>query len=176
MKIVKEHILFEKFVEDSDPIADMKIGLLHRLEEIRKELDPVDETIWDEVDIDEDELILRLDVEDFYDVENFQSKNENYYEWEDIGVYEPFRWNYYIDIILSENKIIRSSNITNANIENFDYWDNKILCNNVLEKSDKEIAYIIDDDWRNYDILDAPEQAWEIAETEDEKEQERLSS
>jgi ankyrin repeat protein len=31
MKLVREHIIFEKFTEESDPIDDMGIGLIHRL-------------------------------------------------------------------------------------------------------------------------------------------------
>jgi hypothetical protein len=32
MKLVREHIIFEKFIEDSDPIEDMGIGIIKKLD------------------------------------------------------------------------------------------------------------------------------------------------
>jgi len=41
MKIVKES-LFEKFIEDSDPITDMDIGMRHQISKWMKEIDEED--------------------------------------------------------------------------------------------------------------------------------------
>jgi hypothetical protein len=38
MNLVREHIIFEKFVEDSDPVYDMKIGIINLLNKEIQEL------------------------------------------------------------------------------------------------------------------------------------------
>jgi hypothetical protein len=40
MKLVREHIIFEKFTEDSDPIKDMGIGIMYQIEKWIKEIQP----------------------------------------------------------------------------------------------------------------------------------------
>jgi hypothetical protein len=51
MKLVKEHIVLEKFTEDSDPIHDMDIGIKHKIKEWLEEYDIIDYTINDDLTI-----------------------------------------------------------------------------------------------------------------------------
>lgn len=169
----------EKFTEKSDPVVDMGIGTIQHLNAIKNALEDEDSMpiTWESVEEDKEELTLRFDAIDYYDVENFNSKKFNSkkvksYDWNSVGVFDPFQWDYYIDVILNKNQVVRNSHFSNPlNIESLDYWDQKILCNNALDIDPEEIADIVYDDYNNYDISDAASEAWEIAKAEDEKDQ-----
>jgi len=156
----------EKFTEDGDPIHDMGIGMIKHLHAIRKELEDENfEISWESIDENKKFLTLQLDSYDYVDVENFNSKGKKYYDWNEIGISGAFNWIYYIDIDLIKNKVKRSSNFTHSDIDGFDYWDRKILCKDAMNTSTEEIIAKIIDDWFKYDVSNAAEEAWDIAET-----------
>jgi len=72
---------------------------------------------------------------------------------------------------LNKNQVIRSSHYANLDIDEFDYWDEKILVNNAMDMNPEEIADIVFDDWNDSDVSYAARTAWKIANAKDEKEQ-----
>jgi hypothetical protein len=167
--------LNEKFVEDSDPIHDLGIGLIRKFNEIKeallKEAMPI---FWEEKDIREDELIIQLDATDYlmlYD--NLQRITTD--KWSKVGVFSNFEVRYYIDIELKENIVERMIIVTNSDIKDFEYTDRKIICDNPIDIDAEELSHLIYSDLGNYDYKNAVKEAWEIAKVEHEKEQKRLS-
>jgi hypothetical protein len=175
---MRARFINEKFVRDSDPISDLGIGAAKHLKAIRDAIQPEDdddfEDIWDIVNVDKEELTLRAEAHDFYDVENFHTKGKRAYDWREVGVHEGFEWTYYIDVILRKNQVIRTCEFSNGDIDNFKYSDEKILCDDALSKSAEEIAKIIHKDYYNYDVSDAAEEAWDIADSENYITQKRI--
>jgi hypothetical protein len=175
---MRAKFIYEKFNKDSDPISDLGIGAAKHLEAIRNAIQPDDEDdfeiTWDIVNADKEELTLRAEAHDFYDRENFHPKGKRAYDWREVGVHEGFEWTYYIDVILRKNQVIRTCEFSNGDIDNFKYLDEKILCDDVFSKSAEEIAQIIYKDLDNYDISDAAEEAWDIAESENYITQKRI--
>ena len=179
MKLVREHI-FEKFSEEGDPIKDLGVGLIKRYYELINLVEMLGMNLsvdFSQIDHDKDELTIRTDTDDILYIRDttYRSQKGN---WEEVGVFNNFLLEYYLDFILPKNKLIRSFHLTNIDIEGFDYWDTRILCDNILETSDDDISSMIDDDYNSIDSSNALsaglEEAWDIADDNYDKNQKRI--
>jgi len=89
---MRARFINEKFSEKGDPIVDLGIGAVRHLQAIKNALDTDDmESMWNSVEEDKEELTLRFDANDYYDTENFNADRKSYYDWDIVGVHEPFQ-------------------------------------------------------------------------------------
>jgi len=172
--------IMEKFTPEGDPVHHMGIGLKHRFEELIKVIEYMhlhSSVPFENLEFDREEFTIRVDAEELLHPRDYRSRGRH---WGDVGVYKSFVFYYYIDIILPQNKMIRSMNIINDDIPGLDYWGEKVLCTNVLETSDEDISEMIVDDWESLESADdfnaGLDEAYDLAEVEDEKTQKRISS
>lgn len=172
----------EKFIEDSDPVKDMNIGLTRRFNEIKKLLEDMNKDMsidiaFDEIEENRDEFTIKTDTTSFLHIDDYRPRGPS---WEDVGVYSSFEFNYYLDILLPENKIIRAIYLKNPDIKDFNYWNKKIICDNILKINNNDIAKLINNDYLNIENTkefdDGLDEAWDLAEVDYEKTQKRIRS
>lgn len=149
---MRAKFIYEKFTEeDSDPIIDMNIGYVKHLREINKVLQDSD-IRWVETLVEEKELLIQLDAEEYhhetYDIPFSTGYSK---DWDKFDVTAPFIEKYYINVDLNINIVKRTRIITNSDIIDFEYNDQKILSKNPCNMSPKEIVEIIEIDWINCD-------------------------
>jgi hypothetical protein len=164
---MRARFVFEKFSETGDPIEDLGISLIHRYFEIKNLLANMNahgDIEFEQFDYDKDEFTIRTDSSDILELSDFRSRG---HRWEELGIENAFVLNYYIDVILRENKLIRSFELTNDDIPDFQFWDEKVLTNKVLETSDDEISKMIIDDnnsiYSSDALIAALVEAWDLA-------------
>jgi len=162
--------LNEKFEEESDPIKDMNIGLVKELNRLINIIEEETNIWWDNIELQKDTLIIEAENISMIGIEHHLV---NEYAFKNVGVYDDFILEYYINIVGEKNQIIRTVIIRNPGIEDFESWHKKILSNNFLDMKDNEIVYLIDKDYISLENSDelttAFKEALEIAETEWEK-------
>lgn len=161
---MRAKFIYEVFKEDSDPVKDMGIGMIRHIQNIEKALIKMKNPKWEEVDYIEDEYVIKLDSkpeyvapDDLLSSRNFES------EWGDIGVYDSFVMIYYFDVNLEENIANRVVSIKNPNIEDWEWWDQKILSQDPISLTPEELVQLIQDDWESYDSEKAAIEAHEFA-------------
>lgn len=174
--------IMEKFTPEGDPVHHMGIGLKHRFEELIKVIKYMhlhSSVPFENLDFDRDEFTIRTNSSEFLDISDRTYRSQGR-DWDEVGVYSGFDLEYYIDIILPQNKMIRSFQLTNNDIDGLDYWDTKVLCDNVLETSDEDISQMIADDYDSIDSSDAFDdglrEAYDIADADNDKTQKRIRS
>lgn len=161
---MRAKFIYEVFREESDPIKDMGIGLTRHIQNIKKSLIKMKNPKWEEVDYIEDEYVIKLDSkpeyvapDDLLSSRNFES------EWGDIGVYDSFAMIYYFDVNLEENIANRVVSIKNPNIEDWEWWDQKIISDDPIHLTAEELVELIQYDWQSYDNEKAAIEAHELA-------------
>lgn len=174
--------IMERFQEGGDPVHHMGIGLKHRFIELKNLIANMNAhgvMRFDQIDFDTDEFTIRTDTDEILDISDRTYRSQGR-DWDEVGVYSGFVLEYYIDIILPQNKMIRSFQLTNNDIAGLDYWDERILCDNVLETSDEDISQMIADDYDSIDSSDAFDdglrEAYDIADADNDKTQKRIRS
>jgi len=177
---MRAKLVMEKFSEEGDPVHHMGIGLKQRFMELKHVITNMNahsSITFSRIDFDTDEFTIRTDTDEYLDISDRTYRSQGR-DWDEIGVYSGFMMEYYIDIILPQNKMIRSFQLTNNDIDGLDYWSTKVLCDNVLETSDEDISQMIADDYDSIessdDFDDGLREAYDMAEADDEKTQKRI--
>jgi len=77
MKLVREYIIFEKFIEDSDPIFDMGIGIANKIDNVIKSILLEDEDLLlFTVELDIDNLIIYFNSPKLRETRLILTKND----------------------------------------------------------------------------------------------------
>jgi hypothetical protein len=161
---MRAKFIFEKFKEESDPIKDMGIGLTRHIQNIRKALKKMTEPKWEEEDYIEDEYVIKLDSKrEYVDPDDFFDSVYFTDTWNEMGVFDPFEMIYYFDVNLEENIANRVFSIKNSNIEDWEWWDQKIISQDPISLTAEELVKLIQDDWESYDSEKAAIEAHELA-------------
>lgn len=161
--------LLEKFSEKGDPVENMGIGLKKRFFELNDLLEDMIHNLnirVENLDRDEEELTIRTDSREEVDLRNVNDRIREG-DWQELGVWEPFELEYYLDFILRKNVLYRSIHLSNQDLPEFDYWKERILCNDVVGTSDDDLSEMIVDDYESVDdsmeFDDGLQEAWAIA-------------
>jgi hypothetical protein len=174
---MRAQFIYETFKEDSDPIHDMGIGMARHLQNIQKALKKMKQPHWDEEEYIEDEFVIKLDSSpDYVAPQDFSNFGKFSVSWEDIGVFDPFEIVYYFDVNLEENRASRGVRITNTNLEGWDWFDQKLISDDVLNLTPEELVALIEKDWFQYSTKEAAIEAHEYAEIDYERTQKRIST
>ena len=140
---IKE-FLNEKFVQNSDPVKDMNIGLIRKFKDICKTIKENIAINWESFETDEDELMLKANaILQMYGRYEFHTYKYSNYK-------DPIVLDYYIDLNMNKN-ILERTVITNTYREAHEgIIDEEVLIKKVNRYTPKEIVDIIVDDYINY--------------------------